>query len=200
MQKSDPWVLNPWDTHPCEKNVWVHLKVKEYYGVCSTVQCLSATWLSPTPPGVNGPPRFTSSTPIHHSTYCTLVSVPLLSPQAVLAKSASALLVSKPRELLSSFILLDLSSALDTPSRDSLLVIWHRFLLASVSLPLYFLSAQLNGSCWGFCFRSWVMAFISKPRNISQIFFWAPGSLTGHSIFTCFCPQDTSNWASLELT
>lgn len=128
------------------------------------------------------------------------VPVPSWSPNPENSSHLSSCLTSRVHSLLSPLILLDLSSALDTPSRDSLLVIWHRFLLASVSLPLYFLSAQLNGSCWGFCFRSWVMAFISKPRNISQIFFWAPGSLTGHSIFTCFCPQDTSNWASLELT
>lgn len=51
--------------------------------------------------GVNNPPLLTSSTPIHHLTYCTPVSVPLLPLQALLAKSASALLVSKLRERLS---------------------------------------------------------------------------------------------------
>lgn len=93
VQNQSPWVLHPWDTYPCEKNWWI----------CRTVQCFSAPWLSPTPPGVNGPPFFTSSTPIHRPAYCPLVSVPLLPLKAVLAKNASAILVYTLRELLSPF-------------------------------------------------------------------------------------------------
>lgn len=63
--------------------------------------------------GVNNPPSFTSSTPIHQLTYCTPVSVLLLPLQALLAKSANALLVSKLRECL--------SGALGRPSWCSLL-------------------------------------------------------------------------------
>lgn len=130
VQNQSPWVLNPWDTYPCEKNWWI----------CRMVQCLSAPWLSPMPPGVNGPPLSTSSTPAHHPAYCPLVSVPLLPLEAVLVKNARALL-SPNWELLSPFTLPDPSVHLaHLPTAPSQLSdmdsSWLLLLCLSISFPL----------------------------------------------------------------
>lgn len=106
--------------------------------------------------GVNNPPSFTSSTPIHQLTYCTPVSVLLLPLQALLAKSTKPSW-SPNSENASQVHLADLPGA---PS-----YLPDRFFLASASL--FFFSVQLlNSSCSGFCFRSWMMAFISESRII----------------------------------
>lgn len=98
-------------THMLVKRVVLCFKIKRYSRVCKDSDVSLSPEPGSTPRWVSCPQLPTSSSPIHDPTQ-TLVSVLLLSLKTALAKNTGDLLVAKPREHLSPFILLDLSTAL----------------------------------------------------------------------------------------